>query len=81
MDEQIRQVLLKCLEIDTKIKNDQLSIDLEEWDSLHHIQIVLEIEDKYNLEIPDEDLPLLTSHSDICAYVAIKSGIVELENE
>ena len=49
MDEQIRQILLKCLEVDTKIQNEKLSIDLEEWDSLHHIQIVLEIEDKYDL--------------------------------
>jgi acyl carrier protein len=81
MDEKIRQLLLKCLEVDTKIQNDKLSIDLEEWDSLHHIQIVLEIEDKYNLEIPDEDLPLLTSHRDICAYVTIKSGTVNSEND
>ena len=81
MDEQIRQLLLKCLEVDPKIQNEKLSIGLEEWDSLHHIQIVLEIEDKYDLEIPDEDLPLLTSPRDICAYVTIKSGTVNLKND
>lgn len=69
MDEEVRQILLKYLEIEFNTPNHQITIELEEWDSLRSIQIALEIEDKYGIEISDEDLFLLTSHQSICNYL------------
>lgn len=74
MEEEIRQILLKYLEVEETTPNDQISIELEEWDSLKSLQIALEIEDKYGVEIPDEDLPLLTSHQSICSFLASRLG-------
>lgn len=74
MEEEIRQILLKYLEIEESTPSDQLSIELEEWDSLKSLQIALEIEDKYGVEIPDEELSLLTSHQNICSFLTSRLG-------
>ena len=69
MEEEVRQILFKYLEIELDTPNHQITNELEDWDSLKSIQIALEIEDKYCIEISDKDLSLLTSHQSICAYL------------
>ena len=35
--------------------------NIEEWDSLEHIKLILEIEGKYKVRFPLEAVPLMTS--------------------
>ena len=72
MEKAVREILLKYLDVDFYIDNKSLSHELDVWDSLRHIQIVLEIEDKFGIEVPDEDLSLLDSFDSICLYVESK---------
>ena len=45
----------------------------EQWDSLTHIKILLEIEKNFNVEIPSEDVLLLySSVSEILDYLQSK---------
>lgn len=39
--------------------------DIEEWDSLEHIKLVLEIESKFGVRFPLEIVPKLTSITNI----------------
>ncbi|MEJ5351525.1 MAG: acyl carrier protein [Melioribacteraceae bacterium] len=39
--------------------------DIEEWDSLEHIKLVLEIESKFGVRFPLEIIPKLTSVKNI----------------
>jgi acyl carrier protein len=35
--------------------------DIEEWDSLEHIKLILEIEERFNVKFPLEVIPNMTS--------------------
>ena len=41
----------------------------EEWDSLMHIRLVMEIEDEYNIEIPIDDVPNIKTLKDFYQYI------------
>lgn len=74
MKDDISQILSKCLSLEGKVLASASQETCEEWDSLKHIQIVVELEDCFNISIPDEDFVLLTSFSKICQYLDEKFG-------
>ena len=42
--------------------NDESSMDnIGEWDSLHHIQLIIALEQEFGISFPDEEVALLTS--------------------
>ncbi|MCD6239058.1 MAG: acyl carrier protein, partial [Thermotogae bacterium] len=43
-------------------------------DSLDQMNLLLALEEHYNIKIPDEDLPKLTSLKNILAYLSTKAG-------
>jgi acyl carrier protein len=44
-------------------------IDLEEWDSLAHLQIIGEFEDKFHVNIPIEEIKNITSVKNLLDYL------------
>jgi acyl carrier protein len=69
MDNEVLRILRKCLHLDLDVDEKSLNTDLEQWDSLKQIQIVIEIEECFNISIPDSDFMYLTSFDDICQYL------------
>ena len=52
-----KEVLSFCLDIDiNEIKNDANIYNLIEWDSLSHIKIVLEIEERLHRELNTQEI-------------------------
>ena len=52
-----KEILSFCLDIDiNEIKNDANIYNLFEWDSLSHIKIVLEIEERLQRELNTEEI-------------------------
>lgn len=47
----IEKIFVKVLALDTPRAINK--IDCEEWDSLKHIELILELEDEFDLEISD----------------------------
>ena len=47
---------------------DTVSDDIEEWDSLMHMRLVMEIEDEYNIEIPIDEVPEIKTLKTFFAY-------------
>ena len=41
----------------------------EKWDSLMHMRIVMEIEEKYDVEIPIEEIPTIKKLKDFYKYI------------
>jgi acyl carrier protein len=67
---QIRTALAKHLKRDvSKVRvQDNLREDLG-LDSLAMLEMVFEVEEAFNLEIPDDDLSRITTVGDVVAYV------------
>jgi len=51
------------------IKEDTLMADLEEWDSLAHVMLIGELEEKLGISIPLEEAVELTGVADILRYI------------
>lgn len=72
-EEKIKSVLSAILDVDIKTINENSSMDnVENWDSIGHMNLVLALEDKFGVMIPDEEAGNITS------YKLIKLVVEEL---
>ena len=62
----IKQVMSDVFNIDINSINDTSSPDnIENWDSLKHINIMLALEEEFNVQFDTKDIPELTLLSQI----------------
>ena len=74
MQEEIINLIKEITEIPTsKIKEDTNLVEDLELDSLDLTEIFAEIEDKYNIEILDDDIYNLQTVNDIIEYIEDKN--------
>ena len=60
----LKQVMASMLETSQSEINEQSSMDtIDNWDSLHHMKLILALEDEFKVAIPDEDAANITSYS------------------
>jgi len=68
MEQNIISIIARILEVDIEeVELDTAVGDLPEWDSLHHLQIIAELQKEYNIKYPAEDLAELEDVSDLIA--------------
>lgn len=54
---EIKEIMSKVFEIDVKTISDNASQkEINKWDSLQHLNLIVEIEDKYDISIDPEDI-------------------------
>jgi len=59
---EVKEILAKVLEIDiTTIFDNATQKDIAKWDSLQHLNLIVEIEDKYDISIDPEDISEMLS--------------------
>ena len=70
MTEEIVKLIAGILEVDVyDIEMDPAVGDLPEWDSMHHLQIIAELEKVYNIKFNASDLAELEDVSDIISLL------------
>ena len=58
----VRAVLAKALKANPDAISDTASqMDLSEWDSVRHMNVILALENDFGIEFTDAELPTLTS--------------------
>lgn len=66
MDKKIIGIIAKILEVDIEeVELDTAIGDLPEWDSIHHLQIIAELENEFGIKYAQEDLAELEDVSDL----------------
>lgn len=61
--EKLKEILALILKIDVNEINESTSYNvIESWDSLNHMNIILSIEEEFNIKISDEVALDLTSY-------------------
>ena len=66
MEQKIIGIIAKILEVELEeVEIDTAIGDLPEWDSLHHLQIIAELEKEYGIKYVAEDLAELEDVSDL----------------
>jgi acyl carrier protein len=57
-----KQVLARAMKVDVGELSDDISqADLSDWDSVRHMNVVIGLENEFNIEFKDSDLPKLVS--------------------
>ena len=70
MKEEIVKIIAGILEVAVyDIEMDTAVGDLPEWDSMHHLQIIAELEKVYNIKFNASDLAELEDVSDLISLV------------
>ncbi len=54
-----------------QVDENTVKDEIQEWDSLKHLQIIMEIEEQFNVVIPIEDLSKINSVKDILNILRI----------
>ena len=62
VDKKLKNVFVNIFQLQNKdIKNNSSMKNIEKWDSLNHISLINEIEEKFNLHFSDEDIVKMTN--------------------
>ena len=73
--EQAQQMIATELKMDpSAVKPESKLVDDLHADSLNIVELVMELEQQFNIEIPDDDLPQLVTVQDIVNYVEAHKG-------
>lgn len=66
MEKKILNIIAKVLEVDIEeIELDTAIGDLPEWDSIHHLQIIAELEKDFGIKYAADELAELEDVSDL----------------
>ncbi len=72
MEDRIKNVMAAVLKISVKDINDEASPDtIETWDSLTHMNLVVALEEEFNIQFTDEEIVEMMN------YPLIKSILAE----
>lgn len=68
--EKVRDIIAKQLDIDVNtITMTSRLIDDLKADSLDIVELIMDLEQEFNIEIPDEELPKVQTVADIVGYL------------
>jgi len=72
--DRVRKIVVEHLNVDPEKVTDKASfIDDLGADSLNQVELVMALEDEFDIEIPDEEAEKLKKVSDVIAYVNSKA--------
>jgi acyl carrier protein len=73
----IRGIMIDVFDIDVdqaSVTPDTTANDIEEWDSLSHIRLIVAIERKFNVKFKNSEIEALKRVGDLVALVQAKAG-------
>ena len=73
MDEQIKKVMSAVFGLDqSQIKENASTDSIENWDSLQHINLIMALEEEFDLEFDSDDITKMISFNEIHAVIKNK---------
>lgn len=74
--ERVQVLLVEALQIPPELVTPELAFgDLPQWDSLGHMDIMLRLEEQFNVEINTDTIAQLISIPEICRYLQEQSHV------
>ncbi len=73
MEEKLKEVMAAVLEVSpAEITENASTKTLQNWDSLKHMNLIMAIEDEFNIAVDDEAIADLTSYKALADYLKAK---------
>lgn len=74
-EQRLKSVVAAMLGLDeTKVGEETNTDTVKHWDSLHHMKLVIALEEEFDISIPDEDVATMTSYPIIRAVMQEQLG-------
>ena len=73
MENEIKKIMTDILGVEINDDSDKQNVD--EWDSFNHLEILVCLEKKYDIEFSPEEMGSLNSYKDILKIVIEKKQI------
>jgi acyl carrier protein len=70
LSEQVRHLIAGALQVPAEEVTAELSFgDLPQWDSMGHMEMLMQLEERFGVEVSADTIAALTSVPAICAYL------------
>ncbi len=70
LTEQVCSLLAGALQVPAEAITAELSFgDLPQWDSMGHMEVMMQLEERFGVEVSADTIAALTSVPAICAYL------------
>ena len=74
MEEKIFEIISIIMETNIELINiNSSSQNIDNWDSLHHMQLILAIEEEFNLEFSDQEIISMVDAQKIISVLQAKT--------
>ena len=75
MKEKILIIMAEVFELNTQDFPDSINQDqLDNWDSLRHLNLIVELEDAFNVSYEPEEIAVMTSIEKIAEITSLKTN-------
>lgn len=70
LTEQVRGLIIEALQVSAEAVTGDLSFgDLPQWDSMGHMEVMMQLEERFGVEVSADTIAALTSVPAICNYL------------
>jgi acyl carrier protein len=75
MNDEVKQIMATVFRTDiVNITDDLQQKSVTFWDSLRHLNLIVELEEKYDVSFEPEEISEMTSYEKVIYYLNLKSG-------
>ena len=65
MKDKVKEIMINLFELDNSTNDDISQSNTDKWDSLNHLNLIVEIEDEFNISFTPEEIASMLSLDDI----------------
>jgi len=74
LTERVQALLVEALQVESDLVTSELTFgDLPQWDSLGHMEVMMRLEEHFDVEINGDTIAALISVPKICTYIEEQS--------
>ena len=73
MEKKIKKLMANIFEINVQdISNNMSPTDIDNWDSLRHLMLIVDLENEFQIKFNDDELVSLVDFATICQIISKK---------
>tara|TARA_B110001450_G_C17428003_1_gene402687 strand:- start:321 stop:545 length:225 start_codon:yes stop_codon:yes gene_type:complete len=73
MEKKIKKLMANIFEINAQdIANNMSPTDIDNWDSLRHLMLIVDLENEFQIKFNDDELVSLVDFATICQIISKK---------
>lgn len=72
---QLQDIFRSAFSLDVSISSETSKENLPEWDSINHLNLIVELEDRLNVQFTPEEIESMISVEILCEFIQQKTQL------